>query len=57
MGSLDGLDGLVGLEGLCDGLAGLGVQIVAREAEIQPHNEISSKHKSNPIVPGGDDGN
>ena len=36
MGILDGLDGLVGLEGLADGLAALGAQIVRREAEVQP---------------------
>ena len=36
MGVLDGLDGLVGLEGLADGLAALGAQLVAQEAEIRP---------------------
>ena len=36
MDVLDGLDSLVGLEGLGDGLAALGAQPVALEAEIQP---------------------
>ena len=36
MAVLDGLDSLVGLEGLADGLAALGAQLVVVEAEIQP---------------------
>ena len=44
MGILDGLDGLVGLEGLANGLAALGAQVVPLEAEIQPHNEVSSHY-------------
>ena len=44
MGVLDGLDGLVGLEGLGDRLAALGAHGVHREAEIPPHNEISSHY-------------
>ena len=50
MAVLDGLDGLVGLEGLGDGLAALGAQIVEPEAGIQPHNEVSSKNRSNLII-------
>ena len=51
MGVLDGLDGLVGPEGLGDGLAALGAQLVGVEAEIQPHDEVSSKYRSNSITP------